>query len=237
MIVSRVQPAPVEQIDLEESSSRDTLVEWYRPDRTQWLRINLVMSLTGATKGSDGTSESITTRTDRKILGVIRELADVVLVGAQSVRSEHLQVPRHVPIAVLTSTGDLTGHRFAEEDRDRILVLCPATAAERVREQLGIEPVVVTEGDGAMSLSRIVRELRTRGLTSIVCEGGPSLSRGLLNADLVDEVCLTTVATMGGATTGATGIWSSGVRTAVHLRQLLLDEDDTQFARWTIDRS
>ncbi|WP_181134458.1 dihydrofolate reductase family protein, partial [Rathayibacter sp. AY1D5] len=71
----------------------------------------MIASVTGSSTGSDGTSETLTNRVDRTILGVVREQADVVLVGAASVRAEGYRVPRRVPLAVVSASGDLAGHR------------------------------------------------------------------------------------------------------------------------------
>jgi riboflavin biosynthesis pyrimidine reductase len=203
---------------------------------TPWLRINLVTDIGGNTSGSDGTSDSIATRTDRKILGVIRALADVVLVGAQTVRTEGIGVPRTARIAVLTATGDLTGHGFAPRDLGRVIVLCPARAVERVQAQLDVDVVALPEVHDTVSLSAAVAALHSRGLNSIVCEGGPSLANGLLAAGLVDELCLTTVPRLSIISVRpASLVEAVGDGTAV-LHQLLVSEDDTLFARWLIER-
>ncbi len=103
MILRRLVPAGPE-LDLDD---RPALLDLYRPPRSTWLRLNMVATVDGAAAGSDGTSESLTNRADRRILGVIRELADVVLVGAASVRAEGYQLPKRAPLAVVTRSGDL----------------------------------------------------------------------------------------------------------------------------------
>jgi riboflavin biosynthesis pyrimidine reductase len=136
--VTRVFPGPCEDLDLDDVTSRDTLLDWYRPPSTSWLRLNLIASVDGNAAGTDGTSQTLTSRTDRKILGVIRELADVVLIGANSVRREGYLLPRRSRLAIVTATGDLTGHRFEPAtDREKVIVLCPARARSTVERTLG----------------------------------------------------------------------------------------------------
>lgn len=51
-------------------------------------RVNLVLNEQGLLVGQDGTSQSITSKNDRALLHRIRDGADAVVVGANSVRSE-----------------------------------------------------------------------------------------------------------------------------------------------------
>ncbi|MDP3209548.1 MAG: hypothetical protein Q8M65_10400 [Rhodoglobus sp.] len=113
MILTRVHPGPAERVDA--ASDRDRLLELYRADPGS-LRLNLVADISGSAAGTDGTSDGLTSRSDRKVLGVIRELSDVVLVGAASVRAEGYQLPRRSRLAILTSTGDLGGHRLTDDE-------------------------------------------------------------------------------------------------------------------------
>jgi len=231
-MLSRVHPAPVKTIDIEADGSRDRLLDWYAPPQATWLRINLVTSVSGSAVGTDGTSNSLTSATDRRILGVIRELSDVVLVGAESVRVEGYQLPKRSRLAIVTGSGNFSGHRFSPEDTARITVICPPGVADAVRSELpGAEVLVVEAHEGRLPPSSIVESLHTAGHASIVCEGGPSLASALLGADLVDELCLTTSPVVGDSRPtafAASGLGEHGVE----LRQLLLDDASYLFARW-----
>ena len=100
MIVRRVLPEPGDAIEIGTDDARPRLDALYSVDDPAFLRINLVADAAGSAAGSDGTSESLSSRADRAILGAIRRASDVVLVGAQSVRAEGYQLPRTVPLAV-----------------------------------------------------------------------------------------------------------------------------------------
>lgn len=212
------------EVDLDD---RPALLELYRPPHADWLRLNFVATVDGSAAGTDGTSETLSSRSDRRILGVIRELADVVLVGAGSVRAEGYQVPRRAPLAIATRSGDLGGHRLTEVDR--VVVLGPEAARDRVAQTLDAEFIAV--GD---SVRDLVDALRDRAWASIVCEGGPTLAAELLRARLVDELCLTTSPVLGG---GALPLLHGTVqRTPLRLAGLLTDETDMLFARWLVER-
>ena len=223
-----MHPAPAEELDLDAEGARDRLLEWYRPPRRDWLRTNLVLSANGSATGPDGTSESLSSGADRRILGVIRELSDVVLVGAASVRTEGYQVPKRSRLAVLTSTGDLTGHRLAPELAATVTVVGPAAAVERAGAELpGAE---LLELAGPSDAAAVIGALRAAGYRSIVCEGGPSLAGQLVAAGLVDELCFTTSPVLTPLRVGAlTGDLDT---TRLDLGQLAVDDTGNVFTRW-----
>jgi riboflavin biosynthesis pyrimidine reductase len=145
MILRRVHPGPAESLELDADGTRQRLLELYAPPEGQWLRLNLVTSVSGSAAGSDGTSETLTSAVDRRILGVIRELADVVLVGAESVRAEGYVRPKRTPLAVVTGSGDLAGHRIAGTG-PAVVVVCPPEAVERARASVDDAVIVTVPG-------------------------------------------------------------------------------------------
>lgn len=234
MILTRVHPAPAESVDLDASDSRDRLLDWYRPESPDWLRINLVTSITGSAVGADGTSDTLTSPADRRVLGVIRELSDLVLIGAASVRAEGYQLPRRARLGVATRSGDLRGHRLDAEQQHRLTIVCPESVSERVVSQFPRAEVLVTEDDSPAA--DVVPVLRSAGYRSIVCEGGPALASALLAADAVDELCLTTaplIRELGLAAFAPAGLPERAAR----LGQLVIDEASYVFTRWALRAS
>ena len=174
--------------------------EWmssrYAIDEDRFVRLNMITTITGATAGADGTSNTITSRTDRFVLGAIRRHADVVVVGAETVRAEGYVLPKNARLAIVTSTGDLGGRLSSEGRGDRLpaLVLCPQSAAVDVRLMLRDAPVEVvpvpTDGD-RLAPKTILAALHARGLARVVCEGGPALATQFVSSGVVDEICVT----------------------------------------------
>lgn len=238
MILTPVFPEAQTAIALDGADARDRLTELYRPPAEDWLRLNLVGSVSGSATGSDGTSETLTNPADRLLLGVIRMLADVVLVGAQSVRAEGYFVPRRAALAIVTSSGDLTGHRITSTgQRGPLLVLCPASAEKRARETIGDENakvIVVADEAGSLAAADIVAALRDAGLRSIVSEGGPHLAARLLHGGVVDELCLSTSPVLNGANIPLFGSSEFAGR-ALTLRSLMVDSASGVYARWAIE--
>ncbi len=234
MILTRVHPGPSESFELDAPATRDRLLDLYRPDSPEWLRLNLVTSVSGSAAGADGTSESLTSRSDRRILGVIRELSDAVLVGAQSVRAEGYQLPKRSRLVVVTASGDLSGHGLGADGAGSVTIVCPASALPKVRETLGEADVIEIEAvDGRVPMAELIAALRGAGLASIVCEGGPALAAQLLEADLVDDVCLTTSPVLTEVRLPALGMPGLTQR-PVTLRQLIIDDASAVFARWSV---
>lgn len=231
MKLDRLYPTPHLTID---GDDREQLRELYRPPVAEWVRLNLITSVTGAASGSDGTSETLTNAADRRILGIIRELADVVLIGAESARAEGYVQPKNSRLAIVTSSGNLTGHRIAAGTDRRPLVLCPPNAAEAVRSTLAdAEILEIASADDRLTPDAIVASLRSIGLASIVCEGGPRLAAQFVDAGLVDEFCLATSPRIGGAAFPVLGTSTIAERT-VELHSLLRDEWSGLYARWFV---
>jgi riboflavin biosynthesis pyrimidine reductase len=237
VILTRIFPASGDPIDLQNDGAREQLIELYRPPRDPWFRLNLIASVSGNAVGTDGTSETLTNAADRMLLGVIRGLADVVVVGAASVRTEGYFVPRTAALAVVTSSGDLSGHRITTTgQRGPLVVLCPASAAGRARASLGEVPARILslpDVDGSIAPDEIVAALHGEGYRSIVCEGGPKLAAHLVGGGVVDEACLSTSALLNGSRVPIFGQAELGP-VPVALTQLLVDSESGLYARWAI---
>ncbi|MFD9408847.1 pyrimidine reductase family protein [Streptomyces sp. NPDC059989] len=193
--------------------SLDELAEAYAypvlgPD-AHWLRANMVSTLDGAAQ-HDGRSQPISGETDMRIFGTLRALADVVVVGAETVRQEGYRPARAreafaarraaagqgpaPAVAVVTASLDLDFSLplFTSPLVPTLVVTGAAAPADRVAEAVkaGAEVVVAGEGAGADPV-RVVRELAERGLRRQLTEGGPRLLGQFVAADALDELCLT----------------------------------------------
>ncbi|MFN4000798.1 dihydrofolate reductase family protein [Microcella sp.] len=240
MTLRRVVPVEGGALETEHPDARSTLLAWYAPHGRERVRLTLVATLDGRAAGPDGTSESLTSRTDRMILGVIREHADVVLVGAETVRREGLRRPRRAAIAVVSATGDLSGHRFDEPPRHggahpAVIMLTTRAGALLAAQTAPMAEVIELPGDdrGRLRAADLIGALGERGLHAIAVEGGPALATQLLEAGLVDELCLTVMPRLGGAALPLLGAAMPPLN-PMGLRQLLVDDAGAQFGRWSL---
>ncbi|MGA4838969.1 pyrimidine reductase family protein [Streptomyces sp. G45] len=191
--------------------SLDELAEAYAypADAGVWLRGNMVSTLDGAAQ-HDGRSQPISHPTDMRVFGTLRGLADVVVVGAQTVRQEGYrpakareafaarraaagQTPAPA-VAVVSASLDLdfTLPLFTAPLTPTLLVTGAAAPADRMEAARKAGAEVVIAGDGAVvEPARVVRELGERGLTRLLTEGGPRMLGQFIAADALDELCLT----------------------------------------------
>ena len=187
---------------------RETLLAAYAlPDRaTPRVRMNFVMSLDGAATLA-GRSGGLGDESDQVAMQVLRTLADVVLVGAGTVRVEGyggLRVdeqdaawrrahgmPEQPRVAVVSSRLDLdTGHPFFTRATGRPIVVTLGASPAGRRAALADVADVLVCGDEAVDPRAMVAALAEAGLPQVLCEGGPHLFGSLTEADLVDELCL-----------------------------------------------
>ncbi|RZS64077.1 riboflavin biosynthesis pyrimidine reductase [Agromyces ramosus] len=187
---------------------REELLEAYAiVDRTTpRVRMNFVMSLDGAVT-LEGRSGGLGDESDRLAMQVLRSLADVVLVGAGTVRIEGyggLRVddadaawrreqgrPGQPRVAVVSSRLDLSPeHPFFAPATERPLVVTRASAPSDRRAALAEVADVLVCGDDVVDLRAMVGAFAGLGLPQVLCEGGPHLFGSLIDADLVDELCL-----------------------------------------------
>lgn len=233
MTLTKLFPEPTEEFTLE-SEWREVLAALYATPQERWLRINLIASVNGNAAGADGTSHGLSSPTDRRILGAIRRLSDVVVVGASSVRKEGYFLPKSAPLAIVTGSGDLTGHQIPSDiDETRVIVLCPAEARDTLSRSLrNTRVTVITLPGPRIHPAAIVKALRARGHNSIVCEGGPSLAAQFLDADVVDEVCLSTSPLLNN--TNVPVFQGLSRARGLKLTQLLVDPQSVLYARWHV---
>lgn len=158
------------------------------------MRANMVSTLDGVMRGSDGTSRAISSAADQRVFSMLRAPADVILVGAGTIRAEDYH-PSRTPIAIVTASLDLppTLRLFSlrTEQSPRTIVLTTAAAASTAAPDLLAAADIVTCGETSVDLCAAVEALVERGLTRIHCEGGPRLLSDLAAAGLLDELLLT----------------------------------------------
>ncbi|MBC8091356.1 MAG: dihydrofolate reductase family protein, partial [Pseudonocardia sp.] len=109
-----------------------------------FVRVNFVASLDGAVS-VDGRSGGLGTDADKRVFGLLRELAEVVLVGAGTARAEDYRGARKntrgrgtpPPVVVVTGSADLdpTARLFTDTVTPPIVLTVAAAPADR-RERL-----------------------------------------------------------------------------------------------------
>ncbi|MFG1794808.1 pyrimidine reductase family protein [Nocardia sp. NPDC049149] len=218
------------------------------------VRANFVSSIDGAAT-SDGRSAGLGTPADKSVFLMLRELADVVLVGAGTVRAENYggartdPQRRHAlhdagfgghpegaapPIAVVTASAaiDLDARLLTDTTVPPLIITTTTAPADRKQQLIDAGAVVVEAGDAAVTPKALLRVLAERGLHRVLCEGGPHLFGELLGADAVDELCLTTAPLLVGGTGRRISLSAHEFRHRMTRAHILLDDDGTMLVRW-----
>lgn len=184
-----------------------------------WLRANMVSSLDGAAQ-HEGRSQPISSAADMRIFGTLRALADVIVVGAETVRQEGYRPARAraefadarkaagqgpAPVIAVVSASlelDFSLPLFTSPLVPTLVLTGAAAAPDRVSaaEKAGARVVIAGEGSG-VEPARAVRALAGLGHTRLLTEGGPRLLGQLIADEVLDELCLTLspMLTAGGA--------------------------------------
>jgi riboflavin biosynthesis pyrimidine reductase len=221
------------------------------PDRvTPRVRVNFVSSLDGAVT-VDGYSEGLSGAADKRVFGVLRGQCDVLLVGAGTLRHEGYGPVRLSPgrrerrraaglpevpvLAVVSGQLDLSPeHPALAEAPVRPVVITHAGSPVERREALSSVADVLVCGESEVDLAAALDTLAARGLTQVLCEGGPYLLGALQRADRVDELCLTMAPLLAGPGAGRI---TAGERAPVRRMALaqVLEEDGDLFLQYVRD--
>lgn len=184
------------------------------PADRPWVLANFVAGIDGSI-ALEGRVGSLTSVADQVVFRLLRELADVVMVGAGTVRAEGYGPvllddaaqerraargqPPVPPIAVVTRSLrlDLTGRLFTQGSSRPLVITVERTDPPARRAVEEVADVIVA-GETTVDPARALEALAQRGMQVVTCEGGPSLITLLLGADMLDELCLTVTPLVGG---------------------------------------
>jgi riboflavin biosynthesis pyrimidine reductase len=190
----------------------------YRPDpgrsRDRHVRVNMIASVDGGT-ALGGVSGSLGGPADRLVFTTLRSYADLILVGAGTMRAERYGPARldeqyrqrrvargqsPVPaIAVVTQSVhvDWASSFFADAEAKPVIVTASASSG-RVPKDAPAD--VVLAGSDRVDIRAALDELASRGFRNVLVEGGPTINGDLAARDAVDELCLTVAPSLVGGT-------------------------------------
>ncbi|HYH58476.1 MAG TPA: dihydrofolate reductase family protein [Thermoleophilaceae bacterium] len=240
-------PGPGELPDAAAVVEDLTLGDLAREDRP-YLVLNMVTTADGRAT-IRGRSGPIGNAADQDLFHALRTRVDAVMVGAGTLRAERygrlVRKPErraarlHAglapdPLAVIVSgrldlPEDLP---LLHEPEQEVLV---ATFSDGELE--GAASIEYLRADeGPVDVSRLLAELRARGIRSVLCEGGPTLNAELLRVGGVDEIFLCLAPKLAGEPDAPTMV--SGVLLETTELELvwLLENESHLFARYRLRR-
>ncbi len=173
-----------------------------------WVVLKIASTLDGKIADRFGKSQWITGEESRKFVHRLRNHLDCVLIGAATARMDNprlnvrdVEDPRDPVRAVVDSklSIDPISHLFDKSTGGSTIIYC---SPEALAEKKGHFPataefVPIGTANGASKdacavdfrdLRSILKDLKTRGVNSVLCEGGGRLAASLLEEDLIDEI-------------------------------------------------
>ena len=196
-------------------------VERPRPAGRPWLGVCMVSSIDGSTV-VDSNSRSLSSPTDQEVLLTLRDLADVLIVGAATVRIEGYGPPRKrgQRVGVVSRRGDVDASTSLFTSGAGFLILpedAPPTTVESVRAGTG-------DVDFAGALAQLDADF-------VQAEGGALLNGALSAADVIDELNLTISPQLAGG--DGPRVTSGSVQVSRKMRLAhVLEEDGFLFTRY-----
>jgi len=212
------------------------------------FRFNFVASADGAVAWN-GRSGELGDDADRRLFALLRSTAQVILVGAGTVRSEGYAgdlvsaqtrswrteqgLAAHPGVAVVSAALDLDpGSAFFTEAPVKPLVLTAAAAPRGRLAALEKVADVVVAGADTVEPALAARALAQRGWLRVLCEGGPRLFGSFQAAGLVDELCLTLSPVLAAGSSGRISAGTPEVQLARLRLQHVLRAGDTLLLRY-----
>ncbi len=230
------------------------LADYYAyPDDLQrcWVRGNMISSLDGGAT-EDGKSGGLGGPGDRAVFNLMRHAADVILMGAATVRIENYsgvqltvaqrqerqrrgqaEVP---PIAVITASAELDHDaKFFTRTEVPPLILTATRTVDDARRRLGTVAEVI-DGSGAdptrVDPAVALRILAERKLFRVLTEGGPQLLSLLIEENLLDELCLTVAPILVGGVARRIATGPGHAHTRMRPAHLLTDDEGYLYTRY-----
>jgi len=217
-----------------------------------WVTANMVGGLDGSA-AVGGRVGALSAGPDARLFLELRALADVVLVGAETVRRERYGAVGFTgeaarwrqaagkgpppPIAVVSRSLDLDWSlgAFTDSAVPPLILTCAAADADRLGEARRHGEVIVA-GEATVDLAAAMRDLAVLGHEVVLCEGGPTLLGELNGAGLLDELFLSVAPVMGGDPLPVAVTPPGGTLGRFTLRHVLT-EDGNLFLRYERERS
>lgn len=166
-----------------------------------YVALKLAVSLDGFIASQPGVQEWLTGEEAREFVRELRIAHDASAVGAGTVRVDNPQLsvrpPHHrlreyqrVVISETAPVDPASAIFKPEKGYAKTIVLAPSGARDRFSALENAADIVYCGDSDAvrLNLAAGLRRLRERGISSLLCEGGPTLASHLLIEGLVDRV-------------------------------------------------
>ncbi len=222
----RLLPEPADDLTVDVAYASPLQTRADRP----WVGLCMVASIDGSI-AVDGTSAKLSSPTDSAVLARLRELADVIVVGAGTVRKEGYGVPRKAGqrIGVVTTSGQMD-YRSDLFSSGAGFVITSEIGAPAVPDGVDVLRVGVERIDLAAAVGALTDIADTAGFVQV--EGGAALNGAFFDADLIDEINLTTSPATFGDPGPRLAVGAPPHAHRFEVAQLAIDAESFVYTRW-----
>ncbi|MGI9385425.1 MAG: bifunctional diaminohydroxyphosphoribosylaminopyrimidine deaminase/5-amino-6-(5-phosphoribosylamino)uracil reductase RibD [Methyloligellaceae bacterium] len=184
--------------------------------RRPFVQLKLAVGSDGRMAPGDGAPVWVTGEAARAQAHMLRARADAILVGRGTVAADNPSLTCRLPGMAAWSPVRIvldsalrtpeTAKLLSESDLAPTWLVCgegaPQDRQAALEGQGGTVLRAPADAGGTLDLGSVLAQLAERGITRLMVEGGPSVARAFLDADLVDEAVLF----VGHAPAGSTGL-------------------------------
>jgi riboflavin biosynthesis pyrimidine reductase len=165
-------------------SSIKELADCYGP--WEGIRSNHVINASGEFSGPDGSSRSISTPDDRELLIALRAKADLVVVDARTARSERYKLPASgAALVIFSVTGNFNDIPAFENFEGSCYLFSPQSPKNLKNHEH--ERIDSLENP----LAGVSAWAKQRGLSAVLLEAGPALTKNAFRNGLVSHSAIT----------------------------------------------
>jgi riboflavin biosynthesis pyrimidine reductase len=160
------------------------LIELANWPKGSTVRAILVQNKIGQLKDLTSSSSQLSSPLDREFLKLVRNSADLVIIGAQTIRTENPPAP-NCAVFVLSNSLDLDpDFRIFENEKTFILSKLAHPS---------LQTIVMPE----LSPQRILQQAAELNYEKVLIEGGGGVFKEFINANLLTEALISVTSTIG----------------------------------------
>jgi len=181
-----------------EAAKLNEVFEKYITTKEPFVLLKIAQSLDGKIATAKGESKWITGEKARKRVHQLRDEFDALLVGIGTVQADNPSLdcrnkggasPYRI---IVDSSLQISLHAKALKHTDKKTVIATTVKANKHKvnaiEKMGHTIIVIREKEGRVNLKSLMKELGKMNITSVMIEGGSSISASALAAGIVDKV-------------------------------------------------
>ena len=173
----------------------------YMKTKRPFVILKLAMSLDGKIATTTGDSKYITSRAARKYVHQLRNDADAVMVGINTITrdnpilDERLVKGKNPTKIIVDSTLKISERAKVLKDPSKVIIATTKKAPKKKIDKLhqkGVQVLVLKPKDGLVDLKELMKELGKQQITPIMIEGGAELSGNAIKEGIVDRLLIFT---------------------------------------------